>query len=480
MTIRRLVRLIPSVALAVLIFVPSGTRLQPAVPSRPARASPSPFSASVPSNRPDGERVREIARQSLIGPAGSEPDTLVEPYVAVDPKRPDVVVAVFQEGRFPDGGAAAIGFASSLDGGRTWTSGVLPGLTRVFGGAYRRASDPSVAFGPDGSAYASSILIRGPDREGGIAVNRSDDGGRTWNAPVFIERYPARPGDDFPRIAVDHGSSSTYAGRVYVTYVHGDRVAVRWSDDRAATWSASRFVSPGRGFVPSVILGPDGGLTVVYISPRPRQQRPRLVSRTSHDGGTSFGPPIEVGVMRSRISRGFRATGVEEAAADPVTGTLFVVWEDATRREDGLNDVVLARSVDRGTTWTRPAKVNPDTSGSGTDHLQPAVAALDDRVHVVYFTRAISEGRPSQLVQLRSITSTDRGVSFEQERTIGPPADLRFAAVVRPDRTRFLGDYVGVAVSAKSLVIVWCRSFAPAGVGGHHVTMWAATIPEAA
>src|SRR6266536_3583170 len=125
MTRRRLVRLIPSVAVAFLILGPSsGTRLRSPV----AHPRPSPPSAA-PSNEPDSLRVREIARDTLVGPVGSEPDTAVEPYVAIDPIRPRVVVAVFQVGRFPDGGAAAIGFAASPDGGRTWASGILPGLT---------------------------------------------------------------------------------------------------------------------------------------------------------------------------------------------------------------------------------------------------------------------------------------------------------------------------------------------------------------
>src|SRR6266511_4387583 len=355
MTRRRLVRLIPSVAVAFLILgQSSGTRLRSPV-AHPRPSPPSAAPAAAPSNEPDSLRVREIARDTLVGPVGSEPDTAVEPYVAIDPIRPRVVVAVFQVGRFPDG-AAAIGFAASHDGGRTWASGILPGLTRAFGGVFLRASDPSVAFGPDGSAYASSVVIRGPGREEGIAVNRSDDGGRTWNSPVFLEQVPARSGDDFPRIVVDTASSSSHAGRVYVTYVQRNRVVVRWSDDRATSWSAIGFVSPGRGFVPNVILGADGALTVVYIS------------------------------------------------------------------------------------------------------------------------RAVSEGRPSQLVELRAISSTDGGRTFEGERTIGPPADLRFAAVVLPDRTRFLGDYFGVALSTEALVVVWCRSSRPARARGSHVTVWTATI----
>src|SRR6266545_1630758 len=193
MTRRRLVRLIPSVALVLLILVPSsGPRLRsPAAHPRPSLPSSSP--RGPPSNQPNGLQAQEIARDTVVGPAGSEPDTAVEPYVAIDPNHPRVVVAVFQVGRFPDGGAAAIGFARSHDGGRTWTSGVLPGLTRGFGGSFFRASDPSVAFGPDGSAYASSIVIRGPDREEGIAVNRWTTAAEAGTRPSCSKRFPPVP-----------------------------------------------------------------------------------------------------------------------------------------------------------------------------------------------------------------------------------------------------------------------------------------------
>jgi hypothetical protein len=414
----------------------------------------------------------------VIGPSGSERDTAVEPYVAVDPNRPEVAVAVFQQGRFPDGGAAAIGFAMSRDEGRTWTSGLIPGLTGASGGPYGRVSDPSVAWGPDGTAYVATIVLRGPDGEDGIAVNRSDDGGRTWRRPVLVERDP-RGSDDFPRVAVDTGPTSEHSGRVYMTYVQRGRAVVRWSDDRAVTWSSLTTVSRGPGFVPNVVVGPDGTLTVVYIKRLPREW-PDLVSSTSRDGGRSFGPQVEIGEMRYHVSRGLRATGVEATAVDPITGALFVVWGDATKRGDGLNDVVLSRSLDRGTTWSSPAKVNPDAEGSGMSHVLPTVVARDGHVRVVYMTRPGSNRRPSQSLQLRVIASEDSGSTFQGERAIGPPSDLRYAAQVRPRRTRFIGDYIGVALTADSFLVVWSRSFPPAGVAGYHVTVWAATIPEAA
>src|SRR5438067_2403035 len=57
------------------------------------------------------------------------------------------VVATFQSGRFFDGGASDIGWATSTDGGSHWTTGFLDGITKYRGaGPYDRASDPSVAY----------------------------------------------------------------------------------------------------------------------------------------------------------------------------------------------------------------------------------------------------------------------------------------------------------------------------------------------
>src|SRR2546421_8358700 len=59
----------------------------------------------------------------------------------------NTIVSAFQVGRFYNGGASDIGWATSTDGGATFTHGFLPGIT-VFkgGGPYGRARDASVAF----------------------------------------------------------------------------------------------------------------------------------------------------------------------------------------------------------------------------------------------------------------------------------------------------------------------------------------------
>src|SRR5437660_3479807 len=121
-----------------------------------------------------------------------QPDTQIEPSIAVNPANPKNVVTVYEEGRIADGGDATNGYATSLDGGKTWKSGELPGLTTYpgQGGMFERASDAVVAFGPGNVVYANSLVFdfnKDLGLRSGIAVNVSKDGGLHWGPPVIIQ-----------------------------------------------------------------------------------------------------------------------------------------------------------------------------------------------------------------------------------------------------------------------------------------------------
>jgi hypothetical protein len=55
----------------------------------------------------------------------------------------DAVLGAYQVGRHLAGGADNIDWARSKNSGRGWTRGVLPGITKVAGGAWDIASDPA-------------------------------------------------------------------------------------------------------------------------------------------------------------------------------------------------------------------------------------------------------------------------------------------------------------------------------------------------
>src|SRR5579859_1337144 len=77
----------------------------------------------------------------------------------------NTVVSAFQSGRFFDGGASNIGWATSTNGGETFTHGFLPSSTvnAIPRGIYLRASDASVAFDAKHNVWMISWLgIKNP------------------------------------------------------------------------------------------------------------------------------------------------------------------------------------------------------------------------------------------------------------------------------------------------------------------------------
>src|SRR5205814_5079718 len=58
------------------------------------------------------------------------------------------IVSATQVGRFNDGGASNIGWATSTDNGATWHGGFLPNITvhATPAGPFDRVSDPSVTY----------------------------------------------------------------------------------------------------------------------------------------------------------------------------------------------------------------------------------------------------------------------------------------------------------------------------------------------
>src|SRR4051794_32660570 len=99
------------------------------------------------------------------------------------------IVAAFQVGRIYDGGACAIGFATSTNNGSSWTSGLLPGITKYAGGGRNdRATDASVAYDARHGVWLVSsltLLEAGGVHGNAVVTSRSTDGGLTWSAPFM-------------------------------------------------------------------------------------------------------------------------------------------------------------------------------------------------------------------------------------------------------------------------------------------------------
>jgi hypothetical protein len=263
-------------------------------------------------------------------------------------------VAVFQVGRNRSGGAASIGFSTSRDGGRTWHEGILPGLTANSSppGPSLRASDPVVAWdAAHGVWLANSLAIaEGATR---LTIHRSSDG-LNWTGPIDAALAQTRNlAYDKNWITCDNGPASPYRGRCYLAYTlvgDPDAVAVQRSDDGGRTWSAPTTLRINvTGVIP--VVQRDGALTLVFWS-----ARTGMVAVRSTDGGVTLRSPVTIAELETRNARPFRSPPILAADVDGA-GRIVTVWQDCRfNRGCSANDVVLSRSAD-GVTWSPPARV---------------------------------------------------------------------------------------------------------------------------
>jgi hypothetical protein len=424
--------------------------------------------------------VQPIAADAAPSINGAEPDTVTEPDVAIDPVRPNIITAVAQQGRYIDGGSADPGYATSQDGGRSWIHGNLPLLTQAVGGTFQRASDAAVAFGPDGSDYAQTIPFDQTDARSAVAVQRSANGGRTFGPPsLVVDDNDPNVFNDKNWIAVDTSRRSPFFGRIYSVWsrfittgtVTDSPGTVSWSDDHGRTWSPMRFTGPANedteGLLP--LISPRGAVTVVYDQTVGTNDFE--AAQTSFDGGRTWTAPVAIAQFLGAGVPGIRTGGLPSAAIDPVTGRMYVVWQDTRFNSSGLNDIVLSSSGN-GLTWTTPQRVSP--VGAGLDRFTPAVAAFGGKVYISYRTRAAGGTAPTVSQDL--IVSADGGRTFGAEREVGPPATLAFAAVANTPTTAFLGDYMGLAAWSGRAVLSWCVSSPPPVTEPYHQLLWAATV----
>lgn len=439
-------------------------------------ATASSAAAAAPARSPVVVHVGQIDRQDIPSQPGSEPDTLVEPDVAVSPLNPAIAVAVAHDGRFPDGGAVDISYAWTHDGGTTWHHGPVQGLTRATGGAWDRASDPVVAFDPTGDVYISALVFDVTTCPTGVVVARSTDGGATFAAPVVVQSSATcNYSDDKNWLVIDTQPASPHLGRLYQFWTPfltvnghpaGSPQVVRWSDDRGAHWSATAVVTrPHENTQNSQpMIRADGSITDVYLG-----SGTTMVARTSHDGGATWGARWLVS-----DSAGFGPNGIRcclpGAAIDPVTDTMYAVWE---QNGPGNNDPVMMSKSTDGTRWTPARQVSRDGRSTTIQHVNVAVTAYGGRVFVSYGTRdlAVANGR---YIQQQVSSSYDRGLTFGAPLSLGPRSDLRYAAVAGG---KFPGDYIGASATRTAVALVWCVSSTPPNPAAKfHQTLFAAIL----
>src|SRR5262245_12090932 len=213
-----------------------------------------------------GSITSRLATLSVIGPValdpklsanirlGDDPAALpttvraqAEPHIARSYKDPNLLVAIFQEGRL-SGGAVNCGYSISTNAGMTWTRALMPGLTTNSGGPYGRASDPVAAFDLNDNIVLNTLVLPpAPSAPLAVVVSISTNKGAMFSAPKEVDQRLSLGYPDKNWIAINTFSKASHANRMFVAYTRAfdafDIVRV-FSDNGGVTWSARKSVTP--------------------------------------------------------------------------------------------------------------------------------------------------------------------------------------------------------------------------------------------
>ncbi|HEY2275341.1 MAG TPA: sialidase family protein [Steroidobacteraceae bacterium] len=385
-------------------------------------------------------------------------DTAAEPSFVVNPGNPLNLIAGWQQNRWSNGGAQGLSLAASVDGGTTWTSSSAAfsrctGAASGSAGDYARATDVWLTASPSGAVYALALSFTGgtllPGSSSAMLVAQSQDGGRSWSAPVALIRDGEQFFNDKGSITAD----STDSNYVYAVWdrLNGPSAGPAYfavTADAGVTWAAGRSIyDPGAASQTLgnqiVVLPGDVVLDVFTEIDNAGVQTTALARLVrSLDHGATWSAPITIaevaplGTVDPRTGKAVRDGSDIVSVSMAPGGAVYVAWQDARFSGGARDGIALTHSSDGGTTWATPLEVNAD----------PAVQAFTPTVHVgasgviavSYYDLRDDAFAPfgSLLADAWMVTSSD-GTSF-QEKHLSGPFDMDLA----PDSGGlFVGDY---------------------------------------
>ena len=434
----------------------------------------------------------------------------VEPFVAVDPSNPNVLIGAWQQDRWSNGGSEGNVSATSTNGGASWSVNALTKSTKCTGGTasnggnYERGSDPWVTISPDGTAYLMSLSV--DSNPGGFAnafpsamlVARSTNHGATWEDPVTLIR------DENPNVFNDKNSMTADPNDSRFVYAVWDRLVAPPGEPTNTTAFENTAASAGDVYLARTTDGGDtweparkiykagihaqtiGNLVVVLpdndafdgevvnvftlIRGTKNEQGTRGLNiaaiRSSDHGATwtrqeAIISDFRRGIVADPDDGAPHRTGDinPEAAVDPASGAIYVVWQDS--RFGPRSSIALSRSLDGGLNWSAPTKVNqtpaadPGEPGGNNQAFTPMVQVLDNgTVAVSYYdfrnnTSDSGATTPTDAFVAHCHADCTNAASWGDEtRVTDASFDSRKAPVARGF---FLGDYEGLGTNGTAV-----------------------------
>lgn len=372
------------------------------------------------------------------------------------------IVTAFQVARIYGGGGADIGFATSTDGGATWTNGYLPGLTIYEGnGQWEAASDAAVAYDALHNVWLIETLPIGASNTA-VAVSRSTDG-INWGSPVSVTNLGS---PDKNWIVCDDTATSKYYGHCYAEWddtSQGDLIEMSTSTDGGQTWSKEAHTlgyDYGVGGVPLVL---PNGKVVVPIN----GFNGDVIAFSSTNGGKSWNRAVNVASDTSHYEAGnLRSAGLVSSAID-AKNTIYVAWSDCRYRTNcAENDIVYSTSKN-GTKWTAVQRVPIDPTTSTVDHfitglgVTPGTSGKKANLALAYYYYPVSNCGNSCQLYAGFIQSSTAGKTWSAPETLAGPMELTW--LPNTFSGYMVADYISLGFGNGKAFPVFAQALAPQG-----------------
>jgi hypothetical protein len=395
--------------------------------------------------------VVTVANISNDGPADNGDN---EVDIAVNPTNTQNLIAAWND--YGPGDSCGLGY--SMNGGRTWTTSWLQGVTPAGGNPTfdYGAGDPSVGFLNDGTAVLSCASWgASKSQPSAIWSSRSTDGGRTWE-PVRQLTFGKSLGhlQDHNMLTIDrYGNRALVAYSVWNGYRALSFALV--SSDGGRTYAGPYEIASDYKknavdrFDVSLAGAPDGTIYAtsgIWQFVNEWNEQAVVVSQM-RPGETKFTRSVKV---RDLVPAPFNLPGeswrtsMQASIGVETDGTVDLLTGDFVT---GNLDMYLARSTDHGLSF--PSQVN--LTNDASDQVMPWMSiAPNGRIDTIFYDYNRSTGLMDAVYGQTPAKGSTLSRTVIQTGIDGDAQPPR-----GPGFTPFMGDYLGIDSTNTVVAVSW-------------------------
>jgi hypothetical protein len=397
--------------------------------------------------------VKTLANITNDGP-DSNGDNEVD--IAINPTNPDNLIAAWND--YGPGQSCGLGY--SFDGGKTWATSWLRGVTPLGGNATfdYGAGDPSVGFLNDGTAVLTCAAWgASTSQPSAIFASRSTDGGRNW-APAQQLTYGQNLGhtQDHNMLTIDR-----YGNRVLLAYsvwngYHARSYALISSDGGNTYAGPYEIASDYKAnavdrFDVSLAGAPDGTVYAtsgIWQHVQEWSEQAVVVSQL-RPGESAFTRSVKVRDLvpapMTLPGESWR-TSMQASIGVEGDGTVDLLTGDLAT---GNLDIYLARSRDHGASF--PASEQANLTHDSSDQVMPWMSVRPGgRIDIVYYDYDRTTGLMDADYGQVAPGTTTLARTVVQSGIDGDAQPPRGAG-----HSSFIGDYIGIDSTDKLVAIAW-------------------------